>query len=262
MPNSPRQLIQKGNVEAARREFIRIRSDLHSHEVHEEFGLMRAQIEYEITREIPSYREIFKLYRHRVLVSISVQVLTSVTGVNVIQYYQTSLYKSLGISAQTILALAAVWGTCAFVSNAIAIVYLPDRLGRRKMLLAGISCVIITEIYAAVMQREFQNTNNRVGKGFAILGIYLFVVCYFTEAGPSAFANIHENYYYVFIGCCIIYLGIIYFYYPETNQKTLEEIAAAFGDHVVEVDEQEIVAEGVAMESKAVPVHLEDARSA
>ena len=46
------------------------------------------------------------------------------------------------------------------------------------MLLAGISCVIITEIYAAVMQREFQNTNNRVGKGFAILGIYLFVVCY------------------------------------------------------------------------------------
>ena len=48
----------------------------------------------------------------------------------------------------------------------------------------------------------------------------------------------------------------------ETNQKTLEEIAAAFGDHVVEVDEQEIVAEGVAMESKALPVHLEDARSA
>lgn len=111
MPNSPRQLIQKGNVEAARREFIRIRSDLHSHEVHEEFGLMRAQIEYEITREIPSYREIFKLYRHRVLVyvltppksshfpndcsdyprSISVQVLTSVTGVNVIQVSPNSM---------------------------------------------------------------------------------------------------------------------------------------------------------------------------
>lgn len=91
------------------------------------------------------------------------------------------------------------------------------------------------------MQREFQNTNNRVGKGFAILGIYLFVVCYYgmlnsttwlygsevlpialrskimglaaashfivnvaiTEAGPSAFANIHENYYYVFVGCSL-----------------------------------------------------------
>lgn len=101
-----------------------------------------------------------------------------------------------------------------------------------------------------------------------------------TEAGPSAFANIHENYYYVFVSCCVIYVFIIYFYYPygphllptiylltslrETNQKTLEEIAAAFGDHVVEVDEREIAAEGVAIESKAngLPVHLEDARSA
>lgn len=28
------------------------------------------------------------------------------------------------------------------------------------------------------MQRIFQNTNNQIGKGFAILGIYLFVVNY------------------------------------------------------------------------------------
>lgn len=29
------------------------------------------------------------------------------------------------------------------------------------------------------MQHEFQHTGNRVGKGFAILGIYLFVVTYY-----------------------------------------------------------------------------------
>ena len=46
------------------------------------------------------------------------------------------------------------------------------------MLLIGVSLVIVTEIYCAVMQRAFQNTDNRVGKGFAILGIYLFTVCY------------------------------------------------------------------------------------
>lgn len=46
------------------------------------------------------------------------------------------------------------------------------------MILAGLGGIILIEIYAAVMQREFQNTDNRVGKGFAILGIYLFVVCY------------------------------------------------------------------------------------
>lgn len=46
------------------------------------------------------------------------------------------------------------------------------------MLLAGVVWVVLTEIYAAVMQREFQNTDNRVGKGFAILGIYIFTVGY------------------------------------------------------------------------------------
>ena len=46
------------------------------------------------------------------------------------------------------------------------------------MILTGLSAVVLIEIYAAVMQREFQNTDNKVGKGFAVLGIYLFVVFY------------------------------------------------------------------------------------
>jgi hypothetical protein len=46
------------------------------------------------------------------------------------------------------------------------------------MILSGLAGIIVIEIYAAVMQREFQNTGNQVGKGFAVLGIYLFVVAY------------------------------------------------------------------------------------
>jgi hypothetical protein len=46
------------------------------------------------------------------------------------------------------------------------------------MILTGLAGIVIVEIYAAVMQREFQTTDNQVGKGFAILGIYLFVVIY------------------------------------------------------------------------------------
>lgn len=68
MPNSPRQLIRNGKIEQARMEFIKIRRDLHSQEVHQEFAPMRAQIEYEMQREITSYREIFRLFRHRALV--------------------------------------------------------------------------------------------------------------------------------------------------------------------------------------------------
>ena len=71
MPNSPRELVRKGRVEDARDAFLKIRSDLGSHEVQGEFTLMRAQIEYEMAREITSYAEIWRLYRHRVLVYVA-----------------------------------------------------------------------------------------------------------------------------------------------------------------------------------------------
>lgn len=72
-----------------------------------------------------------------------------------------------------------------------------------------------------------------------------------TQAGPTAFSNIHENYYYVFVGCCALYFVLIYFYFPETNQRTLEEIAAAFGDKVVDIESSELAAHGLALETKA-----------
>ncbi|KAI2606727.1 putative MFS monosaccharide transporter [Hypoxylon sp. NC1633] len=274
MPDSPRQLLRNGKVDAARREFIKVRRDLGSHEVHDEFVLMRAQIEFEMSREIKSYREVFRLFGRRAFVSIIVQTMTSLTGINVIQYYQTTLYKSLAIPQSTILILAGVYGTIAFVSNAITTRFLTDQWGRRKMMLAGLSGLVLIMIYASVMQHVFQNSNNQIGKGFAVLGIYLYVAWYYaminsttwlygaevlpialrsrvmglaaaghfivnvavTEAGPSAFANIKENYYYVFIGCTLVFLTIAYFYFPETRRKTLEEIAQAFGDEVVLVD--------------------------
>lgn len=300
MPNSPRQLIRQGKVEDARCAFITIRRDLSTYDSNAEFALMRSQIEYEMEREIKTYREVWRLYRHRALVSIAVQTMTSLTGVNVIQYFQTTNYKALGIESRTILALTAVYGTCAFTSNLITTKWLTDQWGRRKMILTGLAGIVLIEIYAAVMQREFQDTHNRVGKGFAILGIYLFVVWYYgmlnsttwlygaevlpmalrskvmglaaashfivnvaiTEAGPSAFANIRENYYYVFVVCTSFFFIVAYFYFPETRQKTLEEIAAAFGDNVVLVDEASIEVEHQKMEAKAGEYRIGRADSA
>ena len=78
MPNSPRQLIRNGKVEEARVEFVRIRKDLRSQEAREEFALMRSQIEYEQEREVKSYKEIFRLFRHRALVCIAVQTMVRI----------------------------------------------------------------------------------------------------------------------------------------------------------------------------------------
>lgn len=148
MPDSPRQLVRDGQIEKARIEFIKIRRDLDVEGVHQEFAFMQSQIEYEMQREITSYKEIWKLFKHRVLVAVAVQTMTSLTGTNVISYYQSKntdhwrdfradsctaiLYKSLGISSTTILCLAGVYGTIGFLFNCLTSAFLVDRWGRRK----------------------------------------------------------------------------------------------------------------------------------
>ena len=70
MPDSPRQLVRDNKIEAARIVCTKIRSDLHSHEVQEEFSLMQAQIAYEKERQLPSFWEMIKLYRRRAFVYV------------------------------------------------------------------------------------------------------------------------------------------------------------------------------------------------
>jgi hypothetical protein len=47
------------------------------------------------------------------------------------------------------------------------------------MLITGLAGIVIVEVYSAIMQMKFQNTDNHVGKAFAVLGIYLFAVVYY-----------------------------------------------------------------------------------
>lgn len=68
MPNSPRQLIRSGKFDEARAEFVKIRRDLTEYEAQEEFGLMKEQIEFEMQREVLTYRETFQLFGRRAFV--------------------------------------------------------------------------------------------------------------------------------------------------------------------------------------------------
>lgn len=68
MPSSPRQLIRAGKAEQARMAFERIHHKGDEVDVSSEFMRMKAQIEFEMERGVMSYGEIWRLFRHRVLV--------------------------------------------------------------------------------------------------------------------------------------------------------------------------------------------------
>ena len=58
---------------------------------------------------------------------------------------------------------------------------------------------------------------------------------------PDSFAGIHGYFYLIIAGFCLFSAGLAHFYYVETANHTLEEIALAFGEKAFEGDDDEIM---------------------
>ena len=71
-------------------------------------------------------------------------------------------------------------------------------------------------------------------KGMAISNtsnwICNFIVAFVT---PPLFAVLHGGYYFILVGSCVISGVVVYFLYPETAHRTLEELGEVFKDGVV-----------------------------
>jgi MFS family permease len=66
-------------------------------------------------------------------------------------------------------------------------------------------------------------------KGFSLSLTVMFAAGFFNQyVNPIAFDAISWRFYFVYLGCLVLDLGIIYFLFPETKGRTLEEIAVVF----------------------------------
>ena len=89
--------------------------------------------------------------------------------------------------------MSAIYGTSMFVANSISVsssgsvrgvsykclqVRLVDRIGRVTMLKIALPSLVCLLIYSALMGRCFNAGYGKVGKGFAILGLYLYTFAY------------------------------------------------------------------------------------
>lgn len=79
----------------------------------------------------------------------------------------------------------------------------------------------------------------------------------FNQVSPIAFSEVGYKYYSLFICTNLIGAVVVFFIFPETKGKTLEEIAHIFGDEVIVAD-LETVKEKVGHEDERNSVVVEN----
>lgn len=86
------------------------------------------------------------------------------------------------------------------------------------------SNVFVAEIWPTAIRSR--------GMGLSLFSYFVGAITY-TTPSAVAFANIRWRKYLVWVACDIVSYMIVYFWVPETAQKTLEEMGDLFGDEVV-----------------------------
>lgn len=132
IPESPRYLISTGKHDRARKVLAEVEGD-------EQLDERLAEIEHSLRREHkPRLRDLKGRFGVLpiVWVGIGLSVLQQFVGINVIFYYSSSLWQSVGIDQANSLLISLSTSIINIVGTFIAIAFV-DRIGRRPLVLIG-----------------------------------------------------------------------------------------------------------------------------
>ncbi|MFE2773017.1 sugar porter family MFS transporter [Microbacterium resistens] len=148
VPESPRHLVARGRSEQARRVLVRLLGV-------SEDEARRTTEDIEATlRERPSGRLRDVIDRRHgflplVWVGIGIAALQALVGIDVIFYYSTSLWQTVGFDEEAAFGLSVLSSFVNVVATVVAILLI-DRLGRRRLLLAGSVGMFVALVVVAI----------------------------------------------------------------------------------------------------------------
>jgi len=189
MPESPRWLLKKGAEKAARQALALVRRP-------EEIDAEVKEIQEDLAHNQPAaWSELLMPgLRPALLVGVGLAVLQQVTGINTIIYYAPQIFQEAGLgSANTALAATIGIGVINVLSTLIAI-WLVDRIGRKPLLIAGLTGMTISLAVLGVDQRfgKALGANPQWVAPITVGFVGLYIVCFAFSLGPIVWLMISE----------------------------------------------------------------------
>jgi len=160
-----------------------------------EFDEIKQTIEAEKAITAPGWLPMFKVrqWRIRLIQATLVQVFTQFSGINVIGYYQTIMYKNLGITGNRNLLVAGIYNCVGPFTNLLFIIFIIDRVGRKKPLLfgtIGITVALICEAAIGSQVKEgVKNTGLQIG---GVFFLFCVSVIFSVSFGPISWVYMSE----------------------------------------------------------------------
>lgn len=195
VPESPRYLVARGRDAAAQRVLQRLENesaDASATKVRE----IRATLD-STTR--PRFSDLLSPrtgFLPIVWVGIALAALQSLVGIDVIFYYSTSLWQSVGFSESASFGLSVFSSVVNVIATVVAILLI-DRVGRRRLLLIGSAGMFVSLVVVAVGFSTATTVDGALVLGgtwgvLTLIGANVFVVAFAISWGPVVWVLLGE----------------------------------------------------------------------
>ncbi|KAF8193972.1 general substrate transporter [Mycena galopus ATCC 62051] len=260
LPESPRWLAEKGRMAEAQATLARLHANGN---IDDPFVISQMKdIEADISkaRDIgeASWGELFTVPSNfrRLSLGYILQFSVQMTGVSAIQYYSTTIFKTMGFSSTRILLFQSINSVIALLGEAACVMWI-DATGRRGPLIIGNIASGLSFVVGSILMARYPGTVNNTwvfnfffsacigplswaypaeiystrtrAKATAITSSGSWISNFFiAQVTSPAFQNIGWKYYLVFAICGHTNALFIWAFYPETTGRRLEEMDALF----------------------------------
>lgn len=256
LPETPRWLLRQGKEQQARKIFARMGNTTPQVET------LVQQVLLNLHRQVGGIKELLdRKLRAPLIVGMLLALFQQITGINTVIYYAPTIFQLSGLESDQAAIFATVGVGIVNVLMTVVSLYLLDRVGRKPLLITGISGMVVGLFCIGLgwLLPGIGRTYMAIGSlmiyiaGFAV-GLGTVAWLFIAEAYPlrvrgiamscGIFVNWIANFvvaltfltlidgigetatFWCYAGLGVCNLLFVIFFVPETKKKTLEQIEA------------------------------------